>query len=452
MASTPLLEDLLPQQAKPVDDGIRREAWLAALFGGGFFGGFMLWAALTPLDAGAYARGVVEVAGNRQSVQHREGGIVTGLQAAEGNLVRKGQPLVRIASGDVEAEERGLAAEYYMLLAQRARLTAEQSGAGSMSPPAEFAGLAGEDLVLAEQALKAQQSFLRVRRSSLAAQKSVLGQRSAQAGAQIGGVGQQQWANREQRRLIEDELQGLRSLAERGFVTKTRLRMLEREAAKLNGDYGSQTAQIAQTKELVGEQTMQAAVLDRNLLKEVDADLRDAAQRINELQPRLAAARERLARTVVRAPASGRVVGLTVFTVGGVVAPGQTLMEIIPQDRELIIKAQILPDDIDDVRAGMSTDVRFPSIREAGTPTVTGRLATVSADSLADQRSGNLYFSGEVRVDAGELGKIARDTSTGVSIRPGLPAEIFIPLSKRTVLQYLLEPLTRALWRTGREH
>ena len=435
-----------------VDDGVRHEARLALLFGGVFFGGFMLWAALTPLDAGAYAAGLVEVAGNRQAVQHREGGTVAALYVANDQSVRKGDPLLRIASTDIAAEERGLTSEYVMLVAQNARLLAEQKGSGTITVPAEFAALSGEDRRLADEAMATQNAVLRVRGTTIAAQKSVLGQRAAQSRAQIGGIAVQRAANREQRRTIADELAGLQTLAEKGYVTKTRLRALERAAAGLDGDYGSQAADIARANEAIGEQSMQSTLIERDALKEVNNDIRDVALRLNELRPRLSAARERLSRSVIRAPASGRVVGLSVFTVGGVVAPGQTVMEVVPQDRALVIKARIAPDDADDVRTGMTTQVRFPSIRNPNSAPVTGRLIAMSADILTDQRTGTSYFEGEVRVPETELRRIASDSTTGSPIRPGLPAEILVPLAKRTVLQYLLEPLTQTFWRSGREH
>jgi len=451
--SSPLqLPATVPPQAAVIDDGPGREARLAILVGGIFFGGFLLWAGTTPLDAGAFAAGVVEVAGNRQAVQHREGGTIAALYVADNQTVRKGDALLKIASGDIAAEERGLTSEYLMLIAQNARLIAEQRASASLTVPAEFAALAGEDRRLAEEAIATQSAVLRVRRAAVGAQKSVLQQRAAQSRAQIGGIAMQRQSNREQRRTIADELEGLRTLAEKGYVTKTRLRALERAAAGLDGDYGSQAADIARANEEVGEQAMQANLIDRDVLKEVNSDIRDVALRLNELRPRLSAARERLARSIVRAPASGRVVGLSIFTVGGVVAPGATVMEIVPQDRELIIKAKIAPDDADDVRAGMVTQVRFPTIRGRSLAPVTGRLVAFSADSLTDARTGTRYFEGEVRVPESELNKVARSSVDGASVRPGLPAEILIPLAKRTVLQYLLEPLGQMFWRTGREH
>lgn len=449
MATLPIADQRPPAL---LEDGLASEWLLALIVAGGFFGLFLGWAALTPLDAAAYARGVVEVAGNRQAVQHREGGVVTALQVKDGDTVRRGQPLLRIASADVEAEERGLASEYYMLLAQSARLRAEQAGGGALQAPPEFALAPEADRAFVDDALRTQSAMLRARRSATGAQKSVLGQRAAQVQAQIGGVGVEQQSNREQRRLIEEELVSVRGLADKGYVSRNRLRALERAAAVLDGDYGQQAGQVARAREQIGEQRMQSTLIDRTMLKEVDSDLRDVGLRLNEVRPRLAAARERLARTTMRAPAAGRVVGLSVFTVGGVVAAGQTVMEIVPDDRALVIKARIEPDDADDVRPGLATQVRFPSVRVGGLAVLQGRLETVSADSLTDERTGASYFLGEVRVPERELKGIASDRAGRVAIGPGVPAEILIPLAKRSMLDYLFEPLSKALWRAGREH
>jgi HlyD family type I secretion membrane fusion protein len=449
--ATLLLEDLTGNQSLAVNDDIRPERRLAIIIASLFFVGFVGWASLTPLDAGAYARGIVAVAGNRQAVQHREGGIVTGLMIKEGALVQKGQPLISISATDVQAAERGLTAEYLMLLAERSRLSAERSGGGLVIPQ-EFAALSEADRALADQAMRGQYALMDARRSTARAQKSVLGQQSAQVNAKISGFDAQTASNREQRRLIEQELEGMRRIAEKGFASINRIRQLERAAASLDGDAGSKTADIAAARESIEQTRMQSLVLDRDLIEKADERLHDVTQRINEVQPRLAAAREQLARAVVRAPAAGRVVGLAIFTVGGVVAPGQVLMEVVPQDRELIIKAQISPDDADDVREGSRVKVRFPSLHDRSLPDVAGRIRTISADSLTDEKTGVHYFAAEVHVPSDQLRDLTAGKLRRNPIQAGLPVEILAMLQKRTVLDYLVEPIVSSFWRTGREH
>lgn len=435
-----------------LDDTSGREWRIALLAGGAFFLGFIGWAALTPLDAGAYAQGVVAVSGNRQAVQHREGGIVTALIVREGDAVRRGQPLLRIGSADIEAEERGLASEYVMLLAERQRLLAEGRGSTVVAPPPEFQHLSPLDQALADEALAAQSALLRARMATAGAQKAVLRQQAGQADARIDGLNSENAANRRQRELIEAQLQGMRELAAKGYASLNKVRELERLAASLDGREGALASQVAETRRMIGQADMQAAVIDRNQIEQVDDRMRAVTQRLNEVRPKLAAARERLARAVVRAPADGRVVGLRVFTVGGVVTPGESLMEVVPDRRALVIKAQISPADADDVTVGLPTKIRFPTLHDRDMPSIDGVVTTLSADSLADERTGQPYFSAEVQVGAAELRGLTAARTGGSAIRAGLPVEILVPLEKRTLLQYLVEPLTRSLWRTGREH
>lgn len=448
-ASVPLpSEPIVPALSDSPHVERRLALWVGAIF----FVGFLGWAAATPLDAGAFAQGIVAVSGSRQAVQHREGGVVTALLVKEGDLVGRGQPLLRILSSDIEAEERGLTSESLLLMVQRARLLAERDGRSVIQTPAEFASLPEKDRALANEALRGQARLLQARRAAVAAQKSVLDQRSRQSVEQIGGYDAAIESTREQRRLIQQELEGMRELEKKGFASINRVRALERAAAELDGNLGQNTALVARTRATIGENRMQAISIDRSLIEDVDTQLRDATLRLNDIQPKLGALRAQLARAVVRAPASGRVVGLSIFTVGGVVAPGQTLMEIVPQNRELVIKARISPDDADDVHAGMVTRIRFPSFHEQDIPVLEGRLTTISADSLTDEKTGVPYFSAQVRVPEAELKNLAAVRPGRPPIQAGLPAELLIPLKKRTVLGYLLEPLLQSSWRAGREH
>jgi HlyD family secretion protein len=433
-------------------DAPRREIRLGLILGGGFFLGLLGWAALTPLDAGAMASGVVAVAGNRQSVQHTEGGMVTSLMATEGQTVRKGQSLLTVAAPDLVGQERALTAEVIGLVAQQARLTAERDRAGAIPRPAEFASLPIADRGLASEAMRVQALHFDSRRAAIAAERSVLAQRAQQHSKQIGGFGAQLQSSQEQLQLIDEELAGLRALAARGFVSKTRIRAIERDAAQMRGSAGALRADISRSGEAIGETRLQSASLDLRMLEEVAGELRAVQVRLFELRPRLAALRERLALATVRAPASGRIVGLNVHTVGGVVSPGNTLMEIVPQDRALVVDARLAPNDADDVRPGQAAQVRFSGIQERNLPILNGTITKMSADSFEDERSGQRYFKIEVRVNQSELAKVAqvRDGRTG--LQSGLPAEVLVPLRKRSALAYLVEPITQSLWRAGREH
>jgi HlyD family type I secretion membrane fusion protein len=445
MSWKPDANSIYEELASPKKD-IKRGLMVAAAF----FVGLMGWAALTPLDAGAVAQGYVAVSGSRQAVQHRDGGVVLGINVVEGQSVKEGDLLVSISASDLVAAERGMTGELVNLYAQRARLQAERDGT-SLKTPKEFSSLQAEDRALADDALKGQRVLLSARRESLQSEQSVLSQRVQQHNAQIGAYRHQIDANRRQQVLISDELSGLRELETRGFVSKNRVRMMERSAAELDGNYGAFNADIARSNEAIGETRMQMVSAKSQMMENVATQLREVQIRIDEVQPKLDASREQLKRAMVRAPASGRVVGLNVHTIGGVVAPGQMLMEIVPQDKALVIDAKASPTDADDLKIGMKTQVRFASLQERNLPLLHGKVSKVSADSFEDERTGMRHFKIEVVVPPSELAKITA-VRGNIGIKAGLPADVFVPMRKRTALGYLLDPLTQMLWLSGREH
>ena len=431
-------------------DDPRREVRVGALIVFGFFVVLLGWAAFAPLDAAVNAPGVIAVSGNRQSVQHRDGGVVTAIHVREGQKVPAGAILIEMAAPDLRAAERALTSDYLTLLAQRARLMAERTGQSRIQTPAEFASLKPEDREMAAQAMALQMAQLQARRGSMSAQESVLGQRSAQLGQQQSGYAAQRAALQEQQRLIQQEIEGLRELEAKGFASKNRLRALERAYADLKGREAAMSAEIARAGEGKGENQMQAVTLRRESLEQAATELRETQSRLSEVLPKLVSTREQLQRAEVRAPAGGQVVGLTVFTVGGVVAPGQVLMEIVPDNRNLVIQAQVAPQDADDVFPGQSAQIRFVSVNDRTLPLLKGTVRTISADRFTDEKSGQAYFRAEVDVPRSQLQRVQGSVGRG-SIRPGLPVDVVLNVRKRTALQYLLEPLTRNFWRSLRE-
>lgn len=437
------------QPGLPADDP-RRDIRIGTAIVVFFFVILLGWAAFAPLDAAVPAQGVIAVSGNRQSVQHREGGVVTAINVREGQRVHAGDILIEMAAPDLRAQERALTSDYLTNLAQRARLMAERAGQGSFPPPAEFANLSAEDQPLAAQALALQRAQLQARLASKSAQQSVLGQRSAQLGQQQSGYSQQIASLREQQRLLSDEIAGLRQVQEKGFASVNRIRALERALADLKGREAAMVAEIARAGEGKGETRMQSVSIERSALEEVAAELRDTQARLSDVLPKLVAVREQLQRARVRAPASGRVVGLSIFTVGGVVAPGQTLMEIVPENRTLVIQAQVAPANADDVYQGQTAQIRFVSVNDQTLPLLSGTVRTISADSFTDEKSGQSFFRAEIEVPADELKKVGASLGRG-ELRPGLPVEVLLNVRKRTALQYILEPLTRNFWGSLRE-
>ena len=411
-----------------------------------FFVLFLGWAALAPLDAGAFAPGQVSVSGNRQAVQHREGGVVTALHVAEGDVVRRGQVLVELSTGELTATERGLTGQVLSLQAQRARMVAERDRLPALAAPAEFADLSAADRALADEAWRLQQQQFTARRAGRSTESGVLQQRVGQLREQQLGYERQIEANVEQRRLIGEELEGLRSLAAQGYAPLTRVRALERSAAAIDGELGSLRAQVARTAEQIGETRLQISGVSNRLNEDVAEQLKQVEVQLNELTPRLMEVRDQIARGQIRSPADGQVVGLTAFTVGGVIQPGQTLMEVVPADASQVIVARINPEDIDNMRVGLETEVKFPGLRDRDPPIVHGRVTRISADSFQDERTGQSHYRAEMVVPPAELERLGRAAD---DIRPGMPVEVVVLLRKRNALSYLTEPLTRSLWKSG---
>jgi HlyD family type I secretion membrane fusion protein len=415
-----------------------------------FFVVFLGWSALVPLDAGVNAAGQVAVLGNRQTVQHKDGGIVTAIHVREGQHVKAGDVLIELSAPELKASERALTSDYLTLLAQRARLLAERSGQHDFAPPAEFATLSPDDRIIADQVMQLQRSEMHARSGAVSAQQSVLGQRASQLVEQQSGYTQQRASLIEQQRLIGEELDGLKKIAEKGFASMNRVRELERQEAELKGQQASMEAEYARAGEGIGETKMQSLSVSRDRLEQVESDLKDTQSKLSETLPKLVATREQLEHSLVRAPVTGQVVGLDVFTIGGVVAPGQKLMDIVPDGRELVIQAQLKPTDADDAYPGQKAQVRFLSIHNRSLPLLTGTVRTVSADSFTDEKTGRSYFKTEIVVPEPELNRVRSVLGNG-ELRPGLPVDAVLKVRKRTALEYLLEPLTGALWRSGHE-
>ncbi|MEG3146489.1 HlyD family type I secretion periplasmic adaptor subunit [Sphingomonas sp. RT2P30] len=417
-----------------------------------FFVGFLGWAGFARLDAAAYAPGTLVVSGQRQAVQHREGGVVGQLYVHEGQRVVRGQLLVQLAAAEVGAQERALASQAIRLLAQRARLQAEQLDQSHIATPPEFTALSPEDKTNAAIAMRLQTTELAARAAVLSAQRSALGQRVLQAGEQGRGYGEQAISAREQLRLIDEQIAALKPVADKGFVSQTRMRELERLRAEIEGQRGQYSASVAQTRGAARESEIQVLEAERTFRERTASDLREVENSLGEILPKWAAARDQLARTAIRAPATGAVVGLSIFTPGGVIAPGQKLMDIVPERSQLLIQARIAPDDADDLAIGQRTLVKFTGLHERTLPNLEGHLTRLSADSFTDEKSGQSYFTCEIVVPGSQIRLIRQIRGSNFLLRAGMPVQVLVPLKKRTALDYALEPLMGSFWASFREH
>ena len=416
-----------PSQNKLLSDDAGKEIRFGLFALLTFFVGFMGWAAFAPLDAAVVARGVVIVAGNRQAVQHRDGGVISRITVQDGQRVEQGEILIELSAPEVAARKEALLSQVLDLQMQRAQLIAAQNGERAIEAPVEWASLPPEDRAVAALALERHQRELVARQAALRTQRA-----GGAVDARIAGYQEELVAIGRQRALLEEELTGVRSLADRGMMPLTRVRALERAQAELDGRRAELRASIA------------AALEDRA------EEIRDVEARLAQLLPQLAGARAELERTLMRAPVAGVIVGLQANTVGGVIQSGQAVMEIVPEGQDLIVEARVRPEDADNLRPDQESEVRITAFSGRNMPLLRGKVQRVSADRFIDERTGQAYFLTQVAVPRAELERLtARDANA--EVRPGLPAEVVIPTRKRTALQYFLEPLNQSIWSSFRE-
>jgi HlyD family secretion protein len=408
----------------------------------GFGGG---WAALAPLAGAAIAPGVISPDGSRRTVQHLEGGIIHELLARDGEVVEMGQPLVVLEGVDARAEVGRLEERLRTLTATEARLVAERAAA----PAIEFT-----HPILADQAdpevaaaRLAQANQLEARRAADANREAILGQRIEQLHRQIAGYERQVEANRRQRGLIEEETVDVEHLYRKGLERKARLLALQREQAGLLGEEGEFTALLARAQEAIGETRLQISDLRIQRMEEIDAEFAQVQMERGESEEELAAARDKLRRTAILAPVAGTVLNSRFKTTGGVIRPGDPIVDLVPLEEELIIEARLSPTDIEEVAPGQDAYVMFPSLPQRTVPRIGGRVRSVSADALIEERSGMSYYLAKVQVDRDQLAEAA----PGLELTPGMPAEVFIATTERTVLEYFLQPITQTFARTFRE-
>lgn len=436
---------------RAIDDA-HREVRLGIIVACLFFVLFLGWAAFAPMDSAAYANGQLVVSGQRQSVQHRDGGVVAAIKVAEGRHARKGGLLIELAGAEVRAQERALAAQTVNFQAQRARLEAELSGGTGIAWPAEFTTATGLRRAAIDEAIRVQSNEFRARRSLLSAQSQVLGQQSAQANESAIGYRSKMVSSAEQQRLIQEEIDALRTVAEKGFVSQSRMRALERAKADLQGQRGQFQASVAEARASAGSGRLRQIEAEKTYRERASAELRAVEFALGELMPKYRAANDQLERLRIRAPVSGTVIGLSVFTIGGVISPGQTLMDIVPDKSDLVVEARVSIVQADDLRVGQQAQVRFLGLHERNMPIITGRLTRLSADSLVDEKSGEAYYTAEVRVPADQMRQMEKIRGGNFELRAGAPVAVLVPLKKRTALQYAFEPLTDTMWKAFREH
>jgi len=284
------------------------------------------------------------------------------------------------------------------------------------------------------------------RRAALEGQRSIIREKVAQLHSQIEGAQAQIKAYTAQLQSVSEERESIKPLVDRGLIARPRVLQLERTGSGLEGQIGETTSNIAKAKQAIAEMTQQQVQLDHDRMTEVTRDLRDTQARIVEVIPKLMNATAVLGRMAIRSPYAGQVVGLNIFSVGGVIARGEKIMDVVPDRDSLIVETQVAVEDISDLHPKMRAEVHLTSYKQRINPVVQGEVIQVSADRLTDSRTGAPYYTALVRLNPDDLA-----ATPGIQLYPGMPATVMVPTTERTALDYILGPLTQSFNRAFRQ-
>lgn len=408
------------------------------------FGGFGVWAATAPLDSAAIAPGRVSVESSTKPVQHLEGGLLQEVLVKESETVARGQVLFRLQSTEAKAKADLLQKQIDSNLAVAARLMAEQTGAVRVSFPGQLEDRRND--AVARAAMEDQIRIFSDRRDLLESRLAVLASRKAQVEGQMRGVGHRIASLEQLVTSYEKEIAGLTEITAKGFYPKNKLAAKQREHDRAAGELGYLKGDVARQTEALAEIANQRNQLIREQQEEVSSKLSETRMKLSDLKEQLTVARDKLARIEVRSPQAGVVQNIQMSAIGAVVRPGDTLAEVVPVTDEMVISAHVNPADIDRVHPGLTAEVRFTNFSMARTPTVLGKVQRVSADTLIHEVTREPYYEARIVIDRAT---ISEDLAS--NLVPGMPADVIVSTGERTMLQYLLTPITDAIARSMRE-
>lgn len=422
-----------------IERRMKRPMVVGSAIVGVFVIGIMLWAALAPLTGAVMAPGQVRVEANRKTIRHLEGGTVRAIPVHEGQHVAAGQTLIVMDDVQPKAAVQVLQGQADSFAAQMARFAAESSGRRAVEFPAELSSRISDPQVAT--IIRDQQFLFQTRLQFYESQNDVLAQRIQQIDAQIAGVKAQLDANDQSIDLTKQELAGYQTLFEKGYAPKTLILRYQRSLADLAGKKGSLLSDMTRLNEQKGETRLQIVSQNEQRVSQAAEGLRQMQAGLSEVQPKLTASQQMLSHAVVRSPVDGYVLDLTQFTVGGVIGAGEAVMSIVPANAPLIVTVRLKPTDIDDVRVGMKARVRLTAFNYRKVLPVEATVTTVSADQLNDPKTGAGYFRADLKIDPRELAKLPK----GAKVTPGMPAQAMITTGDKTVLSYIISPLTDTL-------
>jgi protease secretion system membrane fusion protein len=449
------------EQAEDVLDatgskGLQRTVRLGIYFLVFGFGGFMVWASFAPLDEGVPTEGAVSIDTKRKVVQHPSGGVVKQVYVKEGQLVKKGDLLVLLD------KERALASyeeahQYYLSLrAQEARLEAERLGARTITFSKDFLNDANKQII--NQHIENQKILLNSRISQFNAEVAAIDQSIKGQDAQIQGLKGVLESKREQRKLIEEQLKGIKALVKDGYAPRNQESDLEVKLSQIVGEILDAESNILKSQKSIGELKERIKARKEQEKKDIDTQMADVRSKVDAFSDKTQSLGSELIHTEIRSPITGQVVGLQIQTIGGVIQAGQKIMDIVPFDDALIIEAKIPPIYIDKLANGMEADIRFSNFSDTPQLMVEGKLTTISHDLLIDPQAGQAaqsanssqsmlgqpspssYYLGRIIVTAEGMKKL-----NGRHLQPGMPAQVVIKTGERSLLTYILHPLTKRL-------
>jgi HlyD family secretion protein len=393
------------------------------------------WSVFTELNGAIIAPATIMAESYSKKVQHKEGGIVSEIRVKDGDRVEVGQPLVILDNTDTKSELGIVSALLDEALTKRARLEAQRDKATEITYPPDILARATDPDLAAIMA--GQTKLFNARLNTISGKKGQLTQQIDQLTEQIGGLDSQKSSKDRQLKYIGDELKDLKALQAKGLVPVSRVMAMDRDAASLDGQRGELVASKASAEAHIAEVKLQILQVDEEDLAQTLTDLRDIEGKVAEYKERKLAAASRLERMVIKAPITGTIYQLALHTVGGVVSPGEPIMLIVPEGDDLVLQAQVKPQDIDQVQVGQMAHVKFPSFNSRLTPDINAEVTQVAADtSRVDQNSPPVYIV-RLTISAVEIKKLGDN-----KLKPGMPAEAFIQTRAMSPLTYFLKPLT----------
>ena len=424
--------------------GIKRFVVLGILSVALFVGGSAYWAVNSKLEGAVVAPASLVVEGNRKTVEHLEGGIVRNILAVEGQMVEAGQTLLELDSTDLDVNLDVLKSQLGDLVVRRARLLAQIDGADDFS---QLQVLETLRMDLPQDAwigaYSTQKSLFDAELQTLALETALQDQQIEGLRQQISGLMEQRTSNARQLEITNEELGNLETLFERGLVAGTRVTSRRVEIERLNGIDASLRTQEAQIDNQISE-LMLTNLGEQKLRNEtISTELAQIEALLTSLEPQYVGATERLKRIAITAPVSGRVVGMTVFTDGGVIRPGEPILDIVPNDESLVVEARVSTADIEKLFIGQSSRVLLSAFDLGETPEAMGKIVDISADSFEDERTGTSYYIARVELDTEQTQEVA-----ALDLLPGMPADLFVNTGERTALSYLTQPIQARLART----